>query len=55
MRIVCSKFSGLVEVPEGTLRGGQALEPLEAVSDAQNMHYGSTGGLHPEGSPTHAL
>lgn len=43
MKMLCSKFSGLVEVPEATLRAGQALEPLEAVSDAQNMHYGSTG------------
>lgn len=55
MEVVCSEFSGLVEVPEATLRAGQAPEPLEAVSDAQNMHDGAAGGLHPKSSPTHAL
>lgn len=46
-----SEFSGLVKVPEATLRAGKAPEPPEAVSDAQNMHYGSTGGLHGQSSP----
>lgn len=55
MKIICSKFSRLVEVPEATLRAGQALEPLEAVSDAQNMHYGSTGSSTLRAAPTHAL
>lgn len=49
--MVCSKFSRLVGLPEATLRAGQALQPLEAVSDAQDMHYSSTGGLHPGSSP----
>lgn len=49
MAIFCSKCSRLVEVPEATLRA------LEAVSDAHNMHYSSTRGLHPDSSPTHAL
>lgn len=55
MKIMCPKFSRLVEVPEATLRAGQALEPLEAVSDAQNMHYGSPGSSTLRAAPTHAL